>query len=82
MFPATSLGTRSGRTTCLNLHLFQFPLIRFHSYETTLDLELAIHFTWPSSYLQGDFSADRNFFYPFTLLLIHLLNLSESSTMD
>ena len=47
MFPATSLGSRSGRTTCLSLHLLQFHLIRFHSYETTLDLALAIHFTWP-----------------------------------
>ena len=65
MFPATSLDSGSGRTTCLSLHLLQFHLIRFHSYKTTLDLELAMHFTWPSSHLQGDFTADRNFFYLF-----------------
>ena len=82
MFPATSLGSGSGRTTSLNLNLLQFHLIRFHSHETTLDFELAIHFTWPSSHLQGDFSADKNFFYLFTLSLIDLLNLSESSTID
>lgn len=81
-FPAASPCSWSGWTECLNSHLPQFHLIRFHSYENALDLESALHPVWPASNLHGARRAGKNFFYLFTMSLIHLLNLQESRTIS